>query len=228
MTMDPKGLGLKEQVLLAALECCGGDCGRTFTAEEVLVHAWERDRLAWGLRGFEEYHPDAAKIFKELDAHAGKLGMVGSGLLEKVHQRVYRLTPAGLAAASALRPSDPIAREKAGRELNEEIKQILEHPVFRMWLQDQSAPKRFRDAGHFWGIAPGMPAKTVRERVNAVEHTLKAALDFLSAVGVDEVTEQRGKVLFQRQDIGRAMQFHSDLKKRFAGDLRLLAHGVEL
>ena len=150
------------------------------------------------------------------------------GFLEKVHQRVYRLTPAGLAAASKLRPSDPIAREKAGRRLEQEIKQILEHPVFRAWLQDQSGPKYFRDAGHFWGIAPGMPATTVRERVSSVEHTLKAASDFLAATGVDEVSELRAKILFQRQDIERALEFQSHLKKQFARDLRLLDPGLEL
>lgn len=227
MNVDAKGLGLREQVLLAALECCRGDCGKSFTAEELLVQAWKRNKAAWGLRGYEEGYPDSAKLFKELDAHAGKQGIVGSGHLEKVHHRVYRLTPAGLAAASSLRPSDPIAREKAGRTLQEEIKRIVEHPVFQGWIQDRAYPRHFRDAGHFWGIAPGMPAKTVRDRVGAVERTMAAARDFLGTAGVDEVTEQRGKILFQRQDIDRALEFQDALKQRFARDLRLLDRGFQ-
>jgi hypothetical protein len=113
--MDATGLGLKQQVLLAAFECSGGDSKKTFTAEELIVHAWKKDKRAWGLRGFEDQYPDANKIVKELDAHAGKQGIVGQGLLEKVDRRVYRITPVGLTSASALQPSDKIARQKATR-----------------------------------------------------------------------------------------------------------------
>lgn len=220
--MDPTGLGLKEQVLFAALESCSGDCEKTFTAEEILVRAWKKDKMAWGLRGFENEYPDSAKIYKELDAHAGKKGIVGEGLLERVHRRVYRLTPAGLAAASRLQPSDSISREKAGRKLQEEIKRILSHPTFQAWLQDPSRPKQFREAGHFWGIAPGMPARTVRDRVMFIDQTLEAALHFLQSRNVNEIVEQRGKVLFDRNDIERCFEFQAALKKRFARDLRLL------
>jgi hypothetical protein len=226
--MDAKGLGLKQQILLAAFECSEGDLKKTFTSEDLLVHAWERDKLAWGLRGFEDNHPDSNKIVKELDAHAGKQGIVGQGLLEKVHRRVYRLTPAGIAAASELRPSDTIAREKASRELEEAVKKILEHRVFKEWLINPLRPKHFREAGHFWGIAPGTPPKTVRERVSYMEQTLNAALNVLEQRGVDEIIEQRGKVLFERKDIERCLEFQGTLKQRFAKDLKLLDPQIEL
>jgi hypothetical protein len=179
--MDFKSLGLKQQILLAAYELTGGDLQKTVTAEELLVHAWSQDKHAWGLRGFEDSHPDSSRLFKELDMHGGKQGIVGEGLLMKVHQRVYRLTAAGLAAVSDLSPADAIARGKADRQLEAAVKQILEHPVFRQWLKDPTRPKYFREAGHFWGIAPGTPAKTVRERVAVVERTLAAALKALEA-----------------------------------------------
>jgi hypothetical protein len=226
--MDVRGLGLKQQVLLAAFECSDGDPDKTFTAEELLVHAWKNDKLAWGLRGFEDQFPDSDKIFKELDAHAGKQGIVGQGLLQKVHQRVYRLTPAGLAEAGALRPSDVIGREKADRKLEEAVRSILQHPVFGNWLTDPMRPKYFREAGHFWGIAPGTPARTVRERVTRVEQTLKAALKVLEQRGAEEIIAQRGRVLFDRKDIQRCLEFQSVLKQRFARDLRLLDPDIEL
>src|SRR5437899_1648728 len=162
--MDFKNLGLKQQILLAAYELTQGDLQKTVTAEQLLVHAWNEDKHAWGLRGFEEHHPDSSKLFKELDVHAGKQGIVGEGLLTKVHQRVYRLTAAGLAAASDLAPSDTIARGKADRQLEAAVKQILEHPVFRQWLRDPPRPKYFRDAGHLRGIAPGTAYKTLLAR----------------------------------------------------------------
>jgi hypothetical protein len=220
--MDFKSLGLKQQILLSAYELTGGDMQKTVTAEQLLVHAWNEDKLAWGLRGFEERYPDSSKLFKELDVHAGKQGIVGAGMLTKVHQRVYRLTASGLAAASDLRPSDTIARSKADRQLEVAVKQIVEHPVFKEWLKDPTRPKYFREAGHFWGIAPGTPAKTVRERVVSVEHTLRAAAKALEDRNVNEIIEQRGKVLFDRRDIERCLEFQSVLKERFKRDLRLL------
>ena len=182
--MDVKGLGLKQQILSAAADLSGGDLQKTMTAEELLAGAWKKDRQAWGLRGFEGSFPDSSKLFKELDAHAGKQGIVGEGLLEKVHRRVFRLTPFGLAEASALRPSDAVTREKADRQLEQAVKQILEHPVFEDWIQDPTRPKYFREAGHFWGIAPGTPSKTVKERVCLVERTLSAALRALAVLPV--------------------------------------------
>jgi hypothetical protein len=220
--MNASGFGLKQQVLLAALECSGGDSKKTFTAEELIVHAWQNDKPAWGLRGFENQYPDANKMLKELDAHAGKEGIVGEGMLEKVDRRVYRITPSSLAAASSLQPSDKIARHKANRELAVAVKQILEHPVFKSWITNSSRPKYFREAGHFWGIAPGTPPKAVRERVSFVERTLQAALDVLSKEGVNEIVEQRGKILYERNDIERCLEFQKVLKERFASDLRLL------
>jgi len=223
MSIDVKGLGLKQQILLAAAELSGGDRQKTVTAEELLVHAWKRDNQAWGLRGFENFYPDSSKLFKELDAHAGKQGIAGEGLLEKVHRRVFRITAAGLAEASMLRPSDTIGREKADRQLEQAVKQIIEHPVFKDWLKDPARPKYFREAGHFWGIAPSTPAKTALERILSVERTLMTALKALDERGVSEFIEQRGKILFERNDIERCIEFQRALTERFKRDLELLA-----
>ena len=142
-----------------------------------------------------------------------------------MHRRVFRLTPTGLAEASALRPTDAITREKADRQLEQAVKQIIEHPVFRDWLKDPTRPKYFREAGHFWGIAPGTPPKTVLERVSLVERTLSSALKALNERGVNELIEQRGKVLFERKDIERCLEFQRVLTERFKRDLALLAPG---
>ena len=85
------------------------------------MSAWKRDRVAWGLRGFEREHPDSERIHRELDSRGkNNKGMVTLGYLEKADSRVYRLTPKGLAAASALSPEDTQTREKAGRALEAE------------------------------------------------------------------------------------------------------------
>jgi hypothetical protein len=223
----PRRASLREQVLLAALDCSGSDLEKTFTSEDLLVAAWKRDRLAWGLRGYEREYPDNDKIHKELDGRGARegsasAGLVSSGLLVRVRQRIYRLTPTGLAAAAEVVGAEPGTRGKAERVLADAVSAILSHSVFRGWLKDPNSPKHFRDAGHFWGIAPGTPPKVIQSRILDIERTLQKALSTLDAGGVDELAARHGKALFDRTDIERAMNFQAALKERFAKDLATL------
>lgn len=219
--MDTKSMGLKPQLLLAAIACSNGDLRVTFTAEDLLIRAWERNKAAWGLRGYEDQHPDPEKIYKELNRR-GENGLVGLGLLEQVNPLVFRLTPAGLAAASELNPDDIKVREKASRELQEQIKTILGHAVFRAWLEDPSTPKSFHKAGAFWGIAPGTPPRVARERVAFVEMTLRAAEALLVARDIETVSDEHRRALFDRHDIQRCLEFQRTMKERFAKELQRL------
>jgi len=220
----PARVGLRQQVLLAALECSGGDPRQTFSAEDLLLAAWKHDPMAWGLRGHETEHPDSERIYTELDRVSVRGanvrgGLAGLGLLEKVRQRTYRLTPAGLAAATEVVGADPSFRAKAERALADAVGAIVSHPVFRNWVKDPAMPKHFRDAGYFWGVAPGTPPSVIRARISDVENTLERARSMLDAKGMDEIAARHGSVLFDRADIERALEFQTMLKRRFAKDL---------
>jgi len=91
------------------------------------------------------------------------------------------------------------------------VKQILEHPVFKDWIQDPTRPKYFREAGPLLGHRTWHTSKTVNERVSLVERTLSAALRALDERGVSQLIEQRGKVLFERKDIERCLEFQRAL-----------------
>jgi hypothetical protein len=56
----------------------------TFTAEDLLLAAWKRDPMAWGLQGHESEHPDSERIYVTLDRANVRGGLVGLGLFEKV------------------------------------------------------------------------------------------------------------------------------------------------
>ena len=60
-------LSLRQQVLLAALDCCRGDLQKTSTAEELLLAAWRREPFSWGLRDHELQYPDSEKFLRALD-----------------------------------------------------------------------------------------------------------------------------------------------------------------
>ena len=224
----PARVGLRQQVLLAALDCSGGDLQKTFTAEDLLLTAWKRNPLAWGLRGHETEHPDSERIYVELDRASVRGGLVGLGIFEKVRQRTYRLTVVGLAAASEVAGADPSARGKAERALADAVAVILSHPVFGEWMKDPTTPKHFRDAGHFWGVAPGTPPSVIRARIGEVDRTLEKARSLLDTKRVEEIAARHGKALFDRVDIDRAMEFQATLKRRFAKDLSTLQVDIGL
>ena len=221
-------IGLKQQVLLAALQCSGGDINKTFTAEELLLAAWKRDPVSWGLRGHEREHPDSEKIYKELDRASVKGknvrgGLIGLGLFEKIRFRTYRLTTAGLIEASEVRGVEQEIRGTAERALADAVADILSHPVFLEWLKNPEMPKHFRDAGHFWGIASGTPPSVIRARIRDVDYTLEKAGLLLKTSGAKEIVARHGKTLFDRTDIDRAMEFHETLKQRFTAELTTLS-----
>lgn len=227
--MTGRRLGLKDKILLAALDCSKGETDRRFTGEELLVAAWKQDPYAWGLRGFETEHPDLEKLRKEIDSRGkstGSQSLVNNGFLSKYEGRIYTLTAKGLAAAARLERAgdgvDDTVQAKVGRVLHSKIKAILDNPVFSAWQKDHAHPKHFRDAGYFWGIAPGTPAKTVRQRLAEVDDNLSSAAQFLSDRGVSEVADARGRILFEKTDIDRCMEFQQTLKDRFAKELAIL------
>jgi hypothetical protein len=214
-------------VLLAAVELTGGDLNATFTAEELLLAAWKRDPMAWGLRGHERQHPDSEKIYVELDrASVGgrnvRGGLAGLGLLDKVQRRTYRLTPAGLASASEVTGATPSMRGKAERALADAIANILDHPVFREWVKDPSMPKHFRDAGHFWGVAIGTPPSVIRKRISEIDRTLDRAKSMLDQSNRNDVASRHGHVLFDRKNLQSATEFQAMLKGRFSKELTTL------
>lgn len=216
-------IDLKRQLLLAAVQCSGGDTDKTFTFEELLVAAWKQDNQSWGLRGFETEHPDSERIHRELDSRGkNSKGLVELGWLGKVRPRVYRLTLKGLTETGRTKPEHRVIREKIRRESEEEVRRILEHPVFHQWLEDRERPKKFRDAGSFWNIAPGTPPTTIAKRIQAVDDVLTTAMNLLEEAGVEGLGSGRGTLLFDRTDVERCREFQRTLKARFAGDLRVL------
>ena len=223
MIMSSKPLSLKEKILVAAVERTEANLDATFTHEDLTVWTWQREQATWGLRGYESEHPDSDKVQKEVDSRGpGSKGVVDLGWFDRVGTRIYCVTAAGLATYATLDISNQSLHDKAGRALELEIRQILEHRVFKDWLKDPSKPRYFREAGHFWGIAPGTPKNTVRQRIRKVDVALDGALAVLDDKGVDTISLAHGKVLFDRKDIERCNQFHADLKGRFEKDLRIL------
>lgn len=216
---DSNSLTLNEIVLLAAFKLIEDDLEKSFTAEDLVVASWKEDHSAFGLRGYETKYPDSNKLYTKID---GRDGLVAKGYFDKIGDRLYKLSIRGKSKAASLKPVEATIEAKLNRQLQDKISNILNNPDFQKWLKDPSHPKKFRGAGNFWGIAPGTPSKSVSKRLTAIENTLQTALEKIEELGLDSISEQRGKTLFERNDVKRCLDFHETLKKRFSKELSVL------
>ena len=215
-----KDLTFDELIIKAALSLSKGDLKKSFSAEDLLVEAWKKNKSSFGLRGHEDEYPYSNKIYKKID---GKNGLVERGLLKKNGQRVYKLTEVCLSIGISL---EELNKEEYGmkleRQLNENISKIINHEVFKKWLEDPEQPKRFREAGWFWGIAPGTPPSVVKERLQEIDNTLKISEKSLKSKNAKKIFEQKGKILFDEDMLNKCSEFNESLKKRFEKDLNIL------
>jgi len=214
-------LPITDKILLGALKCSRGDPNKPFIFEELVLATWQLDKNTFGLRGFEEKYPDSHKLHPNV---FGSSAIISQGLLRKEKNGCLYITDAGLARAMSLSSSKINTHRRLPKQLQYSVLKILENPIFKQWLEDPTTPKDFRGAGYFWGISPGTPPKTVRERVLRIERTLKEILNFLEKTNLDCVKEDRvkGKILFERIDVERCQEFHKELKSRFKKELKIL------
>ncbi len=75
-------------------------------------------------------------------------------------------------------------------------------------------------------VAPETPSKAVRQRVDRVQATLLGALDVLEERGLQEIGSTKKRLLFDKTDVERGLEFHTEMKLRFRDDLRLLGLSV--
>jgi hypothetical protein len=68
-------------------------------------------------------------------------------------------------------------------------------------------------------------AKTVLSRVQGVEDTLLSARALLESRHLEEVGDKQGRLLFERQDVDRALDFQAAMKERFSKELHVLTGG---
>jgi len=214
-------LTISDKILIGASKCIENNPEKGFTFEELVLHTWKVDKNRFGLRGCEEKYPDSHK----LHAHVfGGTALVAKGYLRFEKNGSLYLTDAGLARSMSFSSSKTDSPRRISKRLQHSIINLLENKIFRQWLDDPSNPKEFRGAAFFWGISPGTPPKFVRSKLSIIENTLKEILKFLNETGANEIREERvkGKILFERKDVERCLDFHNDLKNRFKKELKIL------
>jgi len=90
-------LTVRQKILMAAVALSSD--AESFSAEGLIVKAWELFPESFALRGFDGKYPDSNRVLAKL---SGSDGLCGLGWLEHTDQRTYRATKKGRIVARQL------------------------------------------------------------------------------------------------------------------------------
>jgi hypothetical protein len=211
---------LPEKILLAAqhLEEQGQS---PFSAEALIVSAWQKYPRTFGLKGFEEQYPDSNKV---LSGIMGEKGLPRRGWMAKVGQKMYSLTRDGRQVVRKLQQGEatpPLTARRQADQLSREqdllLQGLLAGAAYQKLRQGREGEWTFSEACRFWSIG---------ERVgSAVDARLDELLTQLTEIerilagGVQILGNGRQ---VDAADAGQLCDLHAQLEQRFARHLNLL------
>lgn len=179
------------QVILLAGDDLMANGAREFTEWDLTVSSWTRDRTRFGLRGYDQKHPDHKRVMMEIMGHKPQNPMT-LNFMEKVRPNTYRLTPLGRAEAARLR-SGGAARAPLAPSLQSDLyrttSMILTHPIFNAWKNDPDQPRKWADATTFLSLGGDANAEPAACMTN-LRQAARAALDWCMSNKVDYITPQ--------------------------------------
>jgi hypothetical protein len=211
---------LPEKILLAAslLEEQGQS---PFSAEALIVSAWQKYPRTFGLKGYEEQYPDSNKVLAGI---MGEKGLPGRGWMVKVGQKQYALTRDGRQIVRKLLQGEEVppltARRpvtQVSREQDLLLQQLTASAVFQKLLQSRQSEWTFSEACRFWSIG-----ERVGSGVDARLDELQAQLrDIERTLATRTITLGNGREV-SAQEAGQLCDLHQQLEQRFARHLNLL------
>ncbi len=209
---------LPEKILLAAfgLEEQGQS---PFTAEALIVAAWQKYPRTFGLKGFEDLYPDSNKVLASI---MGEKGLARKGWLLKAGMKIYTLTRDGRQVVRRLHgeatPPKPAAPVRLDREHDKLLQGLFASSAYDKFREGRQQELKFADACRFWGITESLSGDALDERLDQVEMTLAESE---RQIGAGRAILASGQSI-SADDTGILCDLHGYLRQRFAPHLTLL------
>jgi hypothetical protein len=207
-----------EKILLAAhhLEEAGQS---PFSAEALIVAAWQQNPRTFGLKGYAEQYPDSNKVLTSL---MGEKGLAKRGWLNKVGQKLYALTREGRHMVRRLRHEDappaPSETVEIGRDHDKLLQTLFASTAVRKYQDGHKQDLTFADACRFWSITENLAGPALDSRLHAFRASLA---DIERTVRKGQAVLSDGRV-FAFDDANLLSDLHLYLEDRFARHLTLL------
>lgn len=214
-----------EKILLAAFQL--EEQGQSpFSAEALIVVAWQKYPRTFGLKGYDEHYPDSNKVLASI---MGEKGLARRGWLLKMGQKLYSLSHEGRKAVRRLLQGDEPAEPAVG---NRPIKLSKDHDKLMQALFVTSAYEKcrerrqqeltFADACRFWSITENLSG----DALDAQLDRLRAALaDIERQIGLGSANLSDGHNI-NAEDLAQMGDIHNHLMQRFSRHLTLLRNRV--
>jgi hypothetical protein len=218
---------VSEKILLAAAQL-EQEGQSPFSAEALVVAAWQKFPRAFGLRGYTDQYPDSNKVLSSI---MGEKGLARRGWLMKMGQKLYTLTREGRQVVRRLlHEEDPVA---AARPDEAPVPVTRDQEKFLLALFSSSAVEKFQegrktelnfaDACRYWGITENLRGEALNARLSRVRANL-GELDRLLGTGNAVLSNGRS---VSADDVGQLCDIHAYLEERFARHLTLLRNRTD-
>jgi hypothetical protein len=164
------------QVIILAAEDITSAGASEFTEWDLTVAAWARDRTRFGLRGYDQKHPDHKRVMMEIMGQKPQ-NPLALGFMEKLRPNVYRLTPLGRAVANRLRNSGPSTASDEQSEMYRLASDLTTHAALVGWRRDPDQPKYWADAATFLGRG-GDVRRDAHKCLSGLRRQIRSAIDW--------------------------------------------------
>ena len=208
-----------EKILLAAdqLEKQGQS---PFSAEALIVAAWQQYPRTFGLKGYTELYPDSNKVLSSI---MGEKGLARRGWLVKMGQKLYALTREGRQVIRSLlnedaEPEPAGASVQITREQEKFILALLDSTAYQKFEENRKMELTFADATRFWGITENMRGDQLDARLSQFETTL-SELDRALAIADAELSNGR---ILSAGDVRVVTNIHRHMEDRFSRHLSVI------
>jgi hypothetical protein len=217
---------LPEKILLAASQL--EDQGQTpFSAEALIVSAWQKYPKTFGLKGYEDNYPDSNKV---LSGIMGEKGLPKRGWMVKVGQKLYSLTRDGRQVVRKLLQGEDtppltakrIAANPLSRDQDILLQGLFASAALAKLRQGRHTEWTFSEACRFWSMGDRLGC-AVDVRLDELQKQLTEIERLLST---GNVTLGNGREC-TAAEAGQLCDLHSQLEQRFARHLTLLRSRAE-
>jgi hypothetical protein len=190
-----------------------------FSAEALIVAAWQKFPKTFGLKGFAEHYPDSNKILSSI---MGEKGLARRGWLVKMGQKMYALTREGRQVVRRVTLDDedpgPSSMVKLSRDQEKFVSGLLESSAAQKFEENRKGELTFADACRYWGITENMKGDALDGKLEQFEHLL-AELDRIFADSDSVLSNGRA---VSAGEVRVLTNIHRYMEDRFDRHLNLL------
>ena len=210
-----------EKILLAAFQL--EEQGHSpFSAEALIVSAWQKYPRTFGLKGYDDQYPDSNKVLASI---MGEKGLARRGWLTKMGQKLYSLSQEGRVAVRRLLQGEDqpesIKRDvpnKLSKEHDKQLQGLFVTTAYEKFREGRQQELTFADACRFWNITENLSADALDARL---DHQRAALAEIERQLGTSNANLSDGHNI-SGEDIALLCDIHNHLLQRFSRHLTLV------